>query len=168
MDLNRPRDLLNVSNRLLALPDWRPRLETLIRQLRPEDQIEPLLSHVKNWNANGRTCNVAQTLLELLLRVRDVEELAKDVPNIVEIIEALTPFTQRHYDRLQTLTEQATFLDYLWNSMKLDAIEDEEIGDEDNERTGAETNDKMDAESGHVRDSDSGVMDEDDDSGTET
>ena len=116
--------------------------------------MEALLSHVKTWNANGRTCNVAQTLLELLLRVRDMDELVKDVPNIVGIVESLTPFTQRHYDRLQLLTQQTTFLDYLWNSMKLDATED----------VGEEEDSKM--EEGE-RDSDSGVMEEDD-SGTET
>lgn len=174
LDLNRPRDLLKISNSLLSLPDWRPRLESILKRLRVEDQVEALLSHVKTWNANGRTCNVAQTLLELLLRVRDVDELTKDVPNIVGIVESLTPFTQRHYDRLQLLTQQATFLDYLWNSMRLEATTEEDNGDNENEndfdnvieRTKAEDS-KMEEDGGDAdRDSDSGVMEED--SETET
>ena len=159
LDLNRPRDLLKISNSLLSLPDWRPRLEAILLRLRPEDQVESLLSHVKVWNSNGRTCGVAQTLLELLLRVRDIDELVKDVPNVVGIVESLTPFTQRHYDRLQLLTQQTTFLDYLWNSMKLESLED----DANDGMSRTEEGEKMDEDE---RDSDSGVMDED--SGAET
>ena len=106
--------------------------------------------------------NNYHSMSELLLRVRDMDELVKEVPNIVGIVESLTPFTQRHYDRLQLLTQQTTFLDYLWNSMKLEALEekdDDGEGKTTNESIDdAEEDDKM--EEDDVRDSDSGVMDE--------
>ena len=105
---------------------------------------------------------MAQTLLELVLRTRDLERLVDEVPDIVAIVESLAPFTQRHYDRLQLLTQQATFLDYLWNSMKLDSADDKEEEEEEDEEEEDDDDAKMDVgpTAEDVRDSDSGVMEE--------
>ena len=73
------------------------------------------------WNTNSRYCHVAQCVFEIVLRHFPPEtfldhnhgELA------TKLVEQFMPYSERHYARLNKLSQSVMFIDYLWHNMKL-------------------------------------------------
>nr|XP_039264607.1 transducin beta-like protein 3 [Styela clava] len=95
-------------------------LEATISKLRP-DQKDTLLKFVMSWNTNSRNCHEAQKVLNLILRQTHPHELM-EFSNAQTAIEALLPYTERHYQRMTRLMQQTTFVDYIWQIMKLKPV----------------------------------------------
>lgn len=77
---------------------------------------ENLLSHISNWNTNGRNCRPAQLVLEILME----QILTKDCqPNgLRKNVEELIPYTERHFKRLTELSKDLQFIEFTLKTMQ--------------------------------------------------
>lgn len=116
ISLNKPYMALNVMKEIVGQEEGEKQLEKLICKLRM-DQIGSLLKFAVSWNTNSRNCQVAQLLLSLLLRNFLPGELLK-LPDIQNVVEALTVYTDRHLQRLDTLLIDSHFAGYCYSCMK--------------------------------------------------
>ncbi|RUS12640.1 small-subunit processome, partial [Endogone sp. FLAS-F59071] len=82
------------------------------------EQLEKLLTYIRDWNTNAKHSHVAQTVLNVVLRGFSSEQLL-EVNNAKELIDGLIPYTERHYQRLDDLVTQSFIVDYTLHAMNL-------------------------------------------------
>jgi U3 small nucleolar RNA-associated protein 13 len=112
-------------------------------------ELARLLAHVRMWNASARTSAVAQTVLHAILRLRTAEDivaafakndvadtngLAAELDSHVQLgskekeqaaldlralIDALIPYTERHFARAERLVQDSFVVDYVLGEMDL-------------------------------------------------
>ncbi|XP_022240688.1 transducin beta-like protein 3 isoform X2 [Limulus polyphemus] len=115
--LEQPFRALNIVKEILTETRGREDLENVISQMR-EDQLGVLLRFSVTWNTNSKHCGAAQTVISVILKSYSAEELL-EFPEMKENVQSLLPYTERHFQRMNRLFQQATFLDYMWQCMKL-------------------------------------------------
>jgi len=120
ISLDRPHTVLTVIQAIRRDPEACEKLGATVLRLR-RDQKEALLRFCVTWNTNSRHCHDAQAVLGVLLRHEAPEELLA-YPGVQTSLEALLPYTERHFQRLSRTLQAATFLDFLWHNMKLPAL----------------------------------------------
>jgi U3 small nucleolar RNA-associated protein 13 len=107
-------------------------LGDVLANLAPGDVFR-LLEYVRDWNAKSRDSDVAQTVLHTLMRSQSAATILKAVPSatgleveasakpsatsIGDLIEALLPYTERHYARADRLEQESAFLDFVLAQM---------------------------------------------------
>ncbi|XP_005105780.1 transducin beta-like protein 3 [Aplysia californica] len=116
ISLNKPFMALNVMKEIVKQEDGAKLMERLVCKLRM-DQIGSLLKFAVDWNTNSRNCQVAQLLLSLILRNFLPGELVQ-LPDIQNVVEALTVYTDRHLQRLDSLLIDSHFAEYCYSCMK--------------------------------------------------
>ncbi|KAJ6653728.1 hypothetical protein lerEdw1_008754 [Lerista edwardsae] len=90
---------------------------------------EAMLKFCVTWNTNSRNCHEAQAVLETLLR-HEAPECLLQYDGIKAAVESLLPYTERHFQRLSRLLQATTFLDFMWQNMRLgDAPQSDESMD---------------------------------------
>ena len=119
--LSQPFTALNVIKELLWEEDGNEQLESIVQILK-NDQKQTLFKFVVSWNSNSRNCHEAQAVLRAILLYTHPEEIEK-YPDAQSTIEALLPYTDRHFQRLSRIAQQATFLDYTWCVMKMAPVD---------------------------------------------
>ncbi|XP_048188772.1 transducin beta-like protein 3 [Perognathus longimembris pacificus] len=120
ISLDRPHTVLTVIQAIRRDPEACEKLEATVLRLR-RDQKEALLRFCVTWNTNSRHCHEAQAVLGVLLRHEAPEELLA-YEGVRAALEALLPYTERHFQRLSRTLQAATFLDFLWHNMKLSPL----------------------------------------------
>lgn len=115
--LEQPFRALNIIKEILMLPDGNEKLEKTFQKLRP-DQIDAIMRFAVIWNQNSKHCYEAQKVLAATLKLMTAEELLK-LPNMKANLQGFLPYTERHLQRLTRLMQQATFLEYTWQRMKI-------------------------------------------------
>ncbi|XP_069876074.1 transducin beta-like protein 3 isoform X1 [Dipodomys merriami] len=120
ISLDRPHTVLTVIQAIRRDPEACEKLEATVLRLR-RDQKEALLRFCVTWNTNSRHCHEAQAVLGVLLRHEAPEELLA-YEGVRAVLEALLPYTERHFQRLSRTLQAATFLDFLWHHMKLPSL----------------------------------------------
>ncbi|SCU93717.1 LAFA_0F17854g1_1 [Lachancea sp. 'fantastica'] len=85
-------------------------LDKVIGSLQDE-QVLTLLKRSRDWNTNASTHSVAQKVIRCLLMTHNIAALS-DIPGIMNIIDAIIPYTERHFTRVDDLVEQSYILDY--------------------------------------------------------
>ncbi|XP_012910701.1 transducin beta-like protein 3 isoform X2 [Mustela putorius furo] len=120
ISLDRPHTVLTVIQAIRRDPEACEKLGATVLRLR-RDQKEALLRFCVTWNTNSRHCHDAQAVLGVLLRHEPPEELLA-YPGMQASLEALLPYTERHFQRLSRTLQAATFLDFLWHNMKLPTL----------------------------------------------
>ncbi|TEA31814.1 hypothetical protein DBR06_SOUSAS8310041 [Sousa chinensis] len=120
ISLDRPHTVLTVIQAIQRDPEACEKLEATVLQLR-RDQKEALLRFCVTWNTNSRHCHEAQAVLAVLLQHEAPEELLA-YDGVRASLEALLPYTERHFQRLSRMLQAATFLDFLWHNMKLPTL----------------------------------------------
>nr|KAF6491200.1 transducin beta like 3 [Molossus molossus] len=120
ISLDRPHTVLTVIQAIRKDPEALEKLEATVLRLR-RDQKEALLRFCVTWNTNSRHCHEAQAVLGVLLRHEAPEELLA-YEGVQSSLEALLPYTERHFQRLSRTLQAATFLDFLWHNMKLPTL----------------------------------------------
>ncbi|XP_076309508.1 LOW QUALITY PROTEIN: transducin beta-like protein 3 [Tachypleus tridentatus] len=115
--LEQPFRALNIVKEILTETQGKEDLEKVISQMR-EDQLGVLLRFSVTWNTNSKHCGAAQTVISIILKSYSAEELL-GFPEMKENVQSLLPYTERHFQRMNRLFQQATFLDYMWQCMKL-------------------------------------------------
>eukprot|EP00058_Branchiostoma_floridae_P020644 XP_002606134.1 hypothetical protein BRAFLDRAFT_88045 [Branchiostoma floridae] len=114
--LEQPYRVLTIVTDILKKPEGKSQLEKTLKKLR-EDQIDAVLKFVVQWNTNSRNCHQAQAVLSIILKNFPPDQLAQ-FPSIKTAIEGLVPYTERHFQRLNRLLQQAMFVEYTWQQMR--------------------------------------------------
>ncbi|XP_003417726.1 transducin beta-like protein 3 isoform X1 [Loxodonta africana] len=120
ISLDRTHTVLTVIQAIHRDPEACKKLETTVLRLQ-RDQKEALLRFCITWNTNSRHCHEAQAVLGVLLQHEAPEELLA-YEGLQAALEALLPYTERHFQRLSRTLQAATFLDFLWHNMKLSPL----------------------------------------------
>jgi len=120
--LNHPRRAFKVFQQILNDASGTSILEDVVTRLE-NSYLQSLLDYLCEWNTNARNSFASQSILSIVLRMRSYDELL-DLPRAKEIIEALLPYTERHYDRVNRLVQQSMFVNYSWECMKLSSFDD--------------------------------------------
>lgn len=90
-------------------------LEETIAKLTSE-QITLLFKKLRDWNTNFRNFEISQKLLSVLL-FNYTEEQLNEIPGLMKVIEAIIPYNERHFSRIDDLIEQSYILDYAVEEM---------------------------------------------------
>jgi len=116
----------------------------VIRTLEGSD-LTRLLRYVRDWNPNAKTSGVAQGVLHAVVKLRSAEDVMKafgdDARSIEfasagdeseegavkkdgtggtalkELVEALIPYTERHFARMERLVQESYVVDYILGEM---------------------------------------------------
>ncbi|KAH7951980.1 hypothetical protein HPB52_016325 [Rhipicephalus sanguineus] len=115
--LEHPFRALNIIKEILLEDESDEKLTKALSPLR-EDQIDLLLKFASTWNTNSKHSAAAQAVLNVVLKSYSPKRLL-GLPNSRATIEAFIPYTERHFQRISRLKQQAMFLDYLWCNMKM-------------------------------------------------
>jgi U3 small nucleolar RNA-associated protein 13 len=126
-----------------------PEVDDVLAKLPLSDTLR-LLQHVRAWNTSVRSSDVAQAVLHAVLRSRSAEDILalgntdEEAPDfgsqlheggvkqtkqsrgvVSELLEALVPYTERHFSRADKMLSQESFLiDYTLSQM-LDGFEED-------------------------------------------
>ncbi|CAN7979790.1 unnamed protein product, partial [Ixodes pacificus] len=114
LTLEHPFRALTIIKEMLLEGDGEEKLGKSLAPLR-EDQIGKFAA---TWNTNSKHSAAAQAVLGVALRSHLPDELLR-MPNSRSTLEALLPYTERHFQRISRLKQQAMFLEYLWCNMKV-------------------------------------------------
>lgn len=125
-------------------------VDEVIRTL-PYAELAKLLHHVRDWNTTAKTSNIAQMVLYAILKLRPSSDIQKafhsgdflvnmaDLPSesipaakknsdgMKEVIEALIPYSERHFNRIERLIQDSYILDFLIGEMDAGVVEDEDL-----------------------------------------
>jgi U3 small nucleolar RNA-associated protein 13 len=124
LELDHPMRLYNVLKECIAKNDDPEskigsfELEELIGQLE-HDKILLLFKRIRDWNTNARLFEVAQKVIRIILDKCDLSKLYQ-IKGIMQYIDAIIPYSERHYNRFDGLIEQSYILDYV--SRKMDEL----------------------------------------------
>ncbi|CAO1623246.1 unnamed protein product [Sympodiomycopsis kandeliae] len=116
----------------------------------PLSHLRLLFNYIRTWNSSSRTSPIAQSILHCILRSYSSEDIMKAFdpktssstsvedliqgknkktkgkqPTLSEILEALIPYSERHFARAERMTVEASILAYTVKSLG------EVIGDDD-------------------------------------
>lgn len=85
-----------------------------------DEQLLSLLARVRDWNANARTCAVAQRVLGVVVRSYSAERVAGlgKRRGGREVVEALRVYTERHYRRIEELWGESWLVEFLLGEME--------------------------------------------------
>eukprot|EP00048_Salpingoeca_helianthica_P002746 m.60245 g.60245 ORF g.60245 m.60245 type:complete len:1026 (-) comp12282_c0_seq1:55-3132(-) len=114
--LKQPFRLLTIS-RTLVLEERQTALGEVFKNL-TQDELVTLLGFVRDWNTNSRNSFIAQSVLGVILKEYSFASLVA-LPEISPILQALLPYTERHYARMDRLLAQSYLLDYMCSAMSI-------------------------------------------------
>lgn len=121
LSLDHPARLLNLFRTVMS-EHQEPGSITGLRQvdgvlssLVPE-QLARLLGRIRDWNTNARTSVVAQRILNVILVSYPPEKLL-EVADIKRTLDALIPYTERHFGRMTELLEESYMVDFVLRQM---------------------------------------------------
>ncbi|OLL24523.1 putative U3 small nucleolar RNA-associated protein 13 [Neolecta irregularis DAH-3] len=86
-----------------------------------KDQLKTLLLRLRDWNTNARTAGVAQRVLHVLLRFYSPDTFL-EIEDIKNTIDAMLPYSERHFKRTEELVEESYIVDYTVRAFELWAL----------------------------------------------
>ncbi|CAD5217500.1 unnamed protein product [Bursaphelenchus xylophilus] len=113
LDLDHPFQCYKVLNKIIE--KGKEQLEPLIAELN-DDNRSKLIEFATQWNTNTRSYQTAQIALNAIFRTVPRKQL-ETLPNFTTQLEALLPYTRRHFERLQTMKENVSFVNYITSRM---------------------------------------------------
>ncbi|SCU81295.1 LAMI_0B05578g1_1 [Lachancea mirantina] len=81
-----------------------------------DDQLKLVIKRCRDWNTNFSTYGVAQKTIRCIFDHHNIAQLS-EIPGVMQLINALVPYTERHYSRIDNLVEQTHVLDYFLTQM---------------------------------------------------
>ncbi|KAI9030358.1 WD40-repeat-containing domain protein [Hyaloraphidium curvatum] len=92
-------------------------VDEVLKHLDPAG-LEKMLLYVRDWNTNSRHARTAQTVLNAILKFFPPSEIS-GLSKAKEILDALIPYTERHYQHLGELITRSYLMDFTLQSMEL-------------------------------------------------
>ena len=83
-----------------------------------EEQIVQVLGYVRTWNTNAKTSTEAQAVLHAILTHVPTTKLQK-CSGVVELIDGLVAYTERHFQRIDQLVQQSFLVDHSLKCMEM-------------------------------------------------
>ncbi|XP_020295667.1 transducin beta-like protein 3 [Pseudomyrmex gracilis] len=117
LKLERPLQALRITEAVLKKGN--NELVEIIKELKPARK-EALLKCAVTWNTNSRNSHVAQMVINALITEIGTQDLR--VPGLSSTLEAMIPYTDRHFKRLTKLLQDLHLLTYTVNRMKPDIV----------------------------------------------
>lgn len=123
MTLDHPMRLFNVLKRALGESRSRQdteegKIEVIFNEeldqaisILNDEQLILLMKRCRDWNTNAKTHTIAQRTIRCILMHHNIAKLS-EIPGMVKIVDAIIPYTQRHFTRVDNLVEQSYILDY--------------------------------------------------------
>lgn len=117
--LDHPLRLFNVLKQSLSRREedggdsdivFNPELDHVISTL-SSDKLLLLMKRCRDWNTNARTHSIAQKTIRCILLHHNITELS-EIPGMVQTVDAILPYSKRHFERVENLVEQSYILDY--------------------------------------------------------
>jgi len=123
------------------------------------EELRQLLEYCKDWNTNAKTCSAAQAVMYSLFKAYSPEDLLS-TPGVSAVLDALVPYSQRHFKRADRLLRGTFLVDFILgsnlNTLNPDDDDDDSGGggsirengklhndnDDDNEEKGKESDKK--------------------------
>ncbi|KAK9899009.1 WD40 repeat-like protein [Cystobasidium minutum MCA 4210] len=130
LSMDQPRRLLGLMRDILSDdPENVSMLKQIFKSLESGD-IFRLLEYIRDWNAKSRDSDVAQAVLNILLKTHSLADIMKAAPSstsledsntarksssttVSELIQAILPYTERHYARADRREQESAFLDFI-------------------------------------------------------
>ena len=79
---------------------------------------QQLMTYVRDWNTNAKHSRAAQTTLYSLFHIYRADSMTK-FPLMKDLLQALIPYSTRHYKTLDKLMQASYILDYTLQAMNL-------------------------------------------------
>lgn len=81
-----------------------------------------MLKYANDWNTNTKFCLIGQIVFESIMRNYPPEFLINESNSefAAKIIEQFLPYSERHFARINKLSQQIMFIDFAWQNMKLE------------------------------------------------
>ncbi|GAB4820492.1 hypothetical protein N2152v2_007538 [Parachlorella kessleri] len=89
------------------------------------DDLRQCMEFCREWNTSAKTSYAAQAMLHAILQHHPPQELLA-VPGLHTLLEALVPYTQRHFSRADRLLRSTYLVDYVLGAMNVLSPEEEE------------------------------------------
>ncbi|XP_060523217.1 transducin beta-like protein 3 [Cylas formicarius] len=113
LTLNRPQQTLRIVERAIKKKDVG--LAEAVRHF-DEGLKTSLLKCALDWNTNGRNCQAAQLVLNILLQELQTGKFRP--VGLASLVEGALPYTERHFKRLTRTLQDMHLLNYTVNCMK--------------------------------------------------
>ncbi|RZC42608.1 Utp13 and/or WD40 domain containing protein [Asbolus verrucosus] len=114
LKLDRPLQVLKIVQGIIRKGDSTG-LADAVKGLR-NLQKESLLKCATNWNTNGRNCQAAQLVLNIL--ITELQSGDFKPVGLSSTLEGALPYTERHFKRLTQLLQDLHFITYTINCMQ--------------------------------------------------
>ncbi|KAH9522180.1 Transducin (beta)-like 3 [Dermatophagoides farinae] len=111
------RCLTIMKEMLLEYSQTKILVENLVHELR-RDQLLTLLDYSVHWNTNSKHWIIAHCVIRACFEQISPEEMEK-MPEFQKKITKLLPYCERHLSRIQRLRQMTTFVDFVFEQMKL-------------------------------------------------
>lgn len=154
--MNQPRRLFNLFKAISSSAEperftsitGNASVDQVIRIL-PSQELAKLLRYARDWNTTARTSVVAQTVLHAIFKLRTAEDIraafdtrlplephpesnvSETKEGVREVVEALIPYTERHFARLDRMMQDSYVLDFLIGEMDGGVVAFDEDVEED-------------------------------------
>lgn len=89
------------------------------------ERVAQVLQYCREWNTRARNCDVAMVVVRAIVSVLPAEVIA-GAENIPEILAGITPYAERHFDRLDRLATSSCLFDFALFSVGNFAVPPEE------------------------------------------
>ncbi|XP_024179568.1 transducin beta-like protein 3 isoform X1 [Rosa chinensis] len=113
--LRRPHKLYECFHELFRKRGDEKQIEKALHDFGNEE-LAVLFEYVREWNTKPKFCHVAQFVFFKILNIYSPTEIIK-VKGIQNLLEALTPYSQRHYSRVDRHVRNTLLLDFILHSM---------------------------------------------------
>ena len=115
LSLRQPRALRGAVDGVLAAGGGDDALRAAVAPLGDED-TKFCLEALRDWNTTATHSLSAQRLLHAILKGRTVAQLAA-LPGAKALVEAILPYSERHYERVDRLVQSAYFVEFTLRAM---------------------------------------------------
>jgi len=115
-ELEQPFRIRSIFADLLSGPDAGV-VDDIVKEF-SEDTLKKSLHYIRDWNTNARHSVVAQEVLSRIVRVYPPKQLLK-IQGMKQILQALLPYTDRHFQRLDQLLQKSCIIDFTLQRMNL-------------------------------------------------
>lgn len=122
LKLNKPLQTLNIIEAAIASGNGdATKVDEIMRKMLDSLNFEltqQLLTYIRDWNTNAKHSLSAQNVLFQLFHLYRADSMTK-FPLMKDLLQALIPYSTRHFQRLDKLLQASYILDYTLQNMNL-------------------------------------------------